>query len=81
MTNQETNMVANLLRRVDALESLIREVLADEPKSECAENGQYCPFCYNQFGFRNDGKLMPGVYGVVHSTDCWIERAKRLLAE
>lgn len=68
-----------MAQRIAALEALVRELLADEPKSVCAENGQYCPFCYNQFGFRNDGKLMPGVYGVVHSDDCWIVRAKRLL--
>lgn len=68
-----------MAQRIAALEALLRELLADEPKSECAENGQYCPFCYNQFGFRSDGKLMLGFYGVVHSDDCWIMRAKRLL--
>ena len=77
MTNQETNMVANLLRRVDALESLIREVLADEPKSVCEENGTDCPFCYQQYRAEMPHKG----FHVVHCDDCWIERAKRLLAE
>lgn len=64
-----------MAQRIAALESLIREVLADEPKSVCAENGTDCPFCYQQYRTEMPHKG----FHVVHSEDCWIERAKRLL--
>jgi hypothetical protein len=64
-----------MAQRIVALESLLRDILADEPKSVCAENGTCCPFCFEAYSHQMPRKG----FHVVHSHDCIIERAKRLL--
>lgn len=59
------------------LADLIRELLNDPPRNECADDGTTCPFCaaeYNYTRHHCGGTL------VDHAPDCWINRAGAALA-
>ena len=62
----------------EELAALIREVIEDEPLSECAEDGISCPFCGRQWN-QARAQFGDGV-GIEHSDTCWISRASKAIS-
>lgn len=63
---------------MDTLESLVREVITESPVNRCADDGTTCVFCNSHYDY------MAGFCGkpiVIHSPDCWLKRAEKVLSE
>lgn len=61
---------------IDELIALVREVVDEEPRNTCADEGTTCLFCGEDYDYQRyhaGGKL------VTHSSNCWFTRARELL--
>ena len=58
----------------ESLKSLLREAVTEEPKTECADNGTKCAFCFKEY--RSEWPTKG--FHVIHADDCWLVRAHRL---
>ena len=67
----------SMAQRIVQLESLLREAVSEEPKTECADNGTKCAFCFREYrsGWPTKG------FHVVHTDDCWLVRAKKAIGD
>ena len=62
-------------KMISELKALLLEAFNEEPKTECADNGTKCAFCFKEY--RSEWPTKG--FHVVHADDCWLMRAKKAI--